>query len=70
MKLIDICLKKLFQNLETLVKGISKNDFCDLLNSATNKSFFTFNNKFYLQTDAVAMGSPLGPILAHFPFTP
>ena len=27
---IDICLKKLFQTLETVVKGISKNDFCDL----------------------------------------
>ena len=27
---IDICLKKLCQTLETVVKGISKNDFCDL----------------------------------------
>ena len=50
---------------ETLVKGISKNDFCDLLNLATKKSFFTFNNKFYIQVDGVAMGSPLGPILAN-----
>ena len=38
----------------TLVKEISKNDFCD----------FTFNNKFYIQVNGVAMGSPLGPILA------
>ena len=33
---IDICVKKLFK---TLVKGISKNDFRDLLNLATIKHF-------------------------------
>ena len=48
-----------------MVKGISKNDFRDLLNLATNESFFTFNNKLYIQVDGVAMGSPLGPILAN-----
>ena len=32
---IDICLKTLFQTFETLVKGIPKNDFRDLLNLAT-----------------------------------
>ena len=32
---IDIWIKKLFKTLDTLVKGISKNDFCDLLNLAT-----------------------------------
>ena len=34
---IDICVKKLFKTLDTLVKGISKNDFHDLLNLATNE---------------------------------
>ena len=62
---IDICVKKLFKTLDTLVKGISKNGFRDLLNLATKESFFTFNNKFYIQVDGVAMGSPLGPILAN-----
>ena len=47
-----------------MVKGISKNDFRDLQNLATKESFFTFN-KFYTQVDGVAMGSPLGPILAN-----
>ena len=61
---IDICIKKLFKTLDTLVKGVSKNDFCDLQNLATKESFFTFNNKFYNQVDGVAMGFPLGPILA------
>ena len=36
---IDICVKKPFQTTETLVKGISKNAFCDLLNLATKESF-------------------------------
>ena len=53
------------KTLDTLVKKISKNDFRDLLNLATKESFFTFNNKFYIQVDGVAMGSPLGPILAN-----
>ena len=61
---IDICVKKLCKTPDTLVKGISKNDCRDLLHLATKESFFTFNNKFYIQVDGVAMGSPLGPILA------
>ena len=32
---------------------------------ATKELFFAFNNKFYIQVDDVAMGSPLGPILAN-----
>ena len=50
------------QTPETLVKGISKNDFRDLLNLATKESLFTFNNKFYIQANGVTMGSPLVPI--------
>ena len=37
---IDICVKRLFKTLDALVKGISKNDFRDLLNLATKESFF------------------------------
>ena len=61
---IDICVKKLFQTPDTLVKGISKNDFRDLPNLATKESFFTFN-KSYIQVDGVTMGSPIGLILAN-----
>ena len=70
-EIIYICIKKLFQILETLVKGITKNDFRDLLNLATEESFFPFNNKylfnnkFYIQVDGVATGSPQVPILAN-----
>ena len=62
---IDICIKKLFSNPETLMKGISKNDFRDLLNLATKESLFTFDNKFYIQVDHIAMGSPLDPVLVN-----
>ena len=61
---IDICVKKL-KTSYTLVKGISKNDFRDLLNLATKFRCVRFNNKFYIQVDDAAMGSPLGPILAN-----
>ena len=37
---IDVWVKKLFQNLETLVKRILKHDFLDLLNFANKESFF------------------------------
>ena len=43
---IDICIKKLLKTPDTLVKGISKNNFRDLLNLAPKESFFTFSNKF------------------------
>ena len=64
----DICIKKLFKTPDTVDKGMSKNDIGDLLNFATKESFFTFNNKFYIQVDGVATGSPLGPILANISF--
>ena len=62
---IDIYVKKLFKTLDTLVKGISKNGFRHLLYLATKESFFTFNNKFSIQVDDVAMDSLLGPMLAN-----
>ena len=43
---IDVCVKELFQTLETLVKGISKNDFRDLLNLVTKLSFLHLTTSF------------------------
>ena len=37
----------------------------DLLESATKKSHFIFDGQYYDQIDGVAMGSPLGPVLAN-----
>ena len=36
----------------------------DLLLLCTKNVHFSFNNDIYTQTDGVAMGSPLGPVLA------
>ena len=48
-------------NTHKIPKNVSRN----LLNIATNKSFFMFNNKFYKQIDGMAMGYPLGPALSN-----
>ena len=32
---------------------------------AAFESFFVFDGEYYIQVDGVAMGSPLGPILAN-----
>ena len=45
-KTIDICVKKLSKTLDTLVKGIRKNDFCDLLNLATKNHFLRLLTSF------------------------
>ena len=36
-----------------------------MLESATKKSHFIFDGQYYDQIDGVAMGSPLGPVLAN-----
>ena len=36
----------------------------DLILLCTKNVHFTFNNNIYKQTDRVAMGSPIGPVLA------
>ena len=45
--------------------NISKEDLVDLLNVSTKGQLFQFNGALYEQTDGVAMGSPLGPLLAN-----
>ena len=44
--------------------GIPVNDLKQLLFICTLNMQFSFNNEIYLQKDGVAMGSPLGPLLA------
>ena len=45
--------------------NISKQDLIDLLGVATKGQLFQFNGSLYEQIDDVAMGSPLGPLLAN-----
>ena len=63
---IDICLDKLFQN-GNKVQNLSRRQLTKLQNIALKENLFMCENRIYDQTDGVAMGSSLGPILAsHF----
>ena len=44
---------------------ISKAEMKELFHFATSQSHFLFDGNFYDQVDGVAMGSPLGPVLAN-----
>ena len=44
---------------------LNKRDLFKLLETATSESSFIFDYLLYKQIDGVAMGSPLGPILAN-----
>ena len=44
---------------------ISKDELKKLFQFATSQSHFLFDGQFYDQVDGVAMGSPLGPVLAN-----
>ena len=60
---IQICLDKLYAlpDPPTLPRSVLK----VLLAFATKKSHFIFDGQYYDQVDGVAMGSPLGPVLAN-----
>ena len=45
--------------------SLTKTDLVELLSIATKGQLFQFNGALYEQTDGVAMGSPLGPLLAN-----
>ena len=60
---IDIALDKLYSLSDppTLPRAVLQK----LLEFATKKSHFLFDGQYYDQIDDVAMGSPLGPVLAN-----
>ena len=60
---IEICLDKLYalENPPRLPRLVLKN----LLKFATKKSHFVFDGQYYDQIDGIAMGSPLGLVLAN-----
>ena len=45
--------------------NLSRDQLLELLNAATKNQLFQFNGNLYEQTNGVAMGSPLGPLLAN-----
>ena len=65
---IHILADKAFANdwfNETHHLNLSKQDLVDLLEGTTKDQLFLFNGQLYEQTEGVAMGSPLGPLLAN-----
>ena len=61
---INIILKRIYINKE-IKTSIPKDDMRKLLYLCTKSVQFTFDSQFYSQVDGVAMGSPLGPVLAN-----
>jgi len=45
--------------------NITKTDLIELLEVATKNQLFQFDGNLYEQVDGVAMGSPLGPLMAN-----
>ena len=61
---LQICLDTLYHS-DIKPSGISESVLKKLLLKATHGVEFCFNDKMYHQKDGVAMGSPLGPVLAN-----
>ena len=63
-ELINNCVSDL-HNKNLYNEKSSKRDIFKLLETATSELSFIFDYLLYKQVDGVAMGSPLGPTLAH-----
>ena len=60
---IDIIIKRIYEKHEIPIV-FTKNEMKKLLTICTKNVHFSFNNDIYIQIDGVAMGSPLGPVIA------
>ena len=67
-KTIDIILDRIY-NTKQLSTPLCKRTLKKLVSDACTKTAFSFNNNLYEQTDGVAMGSSLGPVLANIIMT-
>ena len=61
---IDIILDRVY-NRKEISTALTKNEIKKLLTLCTKNVHFTLNNEIYVQNDGVAIGPPLGPILAN-----
>ena len=61
---IDIILTKVYDENKKET-NIPKSILKELLHLCTKHVHFKFNNEIYIQCDGVAMGSPLGSLLAN-----
>ena len=66
---IEILVNRAFSNNwcnTTHNLALAETDLVDLLSVATKGQLFQFEGTLYEQADGIAMGSPLGPLLANF----
>ena len=56
-------LKQIYENHE-IARSITRNEIREIILLYTKNVRFTFRNVVYLQTNGVAVGSPLGPVFA------
>ena len=61
---INIKLRKIYQKKE-IVTNIARYEIYELLYLRPKNVHFIFSNKIYIQNDGVAMGLPIGPVLAN-----
>ena len=62
---LRICLDALYRDENIVPPSMPEKEFEKLLLKATTDVEFSFNGMMYKQIDGVAMGSPLGPVLAN-----
>ena len=62
---IDICADVLYHNNSVDTPWLPESSFRTLMSLVTTGVEFSFDNVMYRQVDGVAMGSPLGPVLAN-----
>ena len=70
---IEIIAEKAFKNNwfnETHDLNLTKTGRTELLRIATKDQLFQFDGQLYEQVDGVAMGSPLGPLMANVSCAP
>ena len=60
---INVTLKRIYNENE-IHTNIKRSEMKELLLLCTKNAHFTFNDDIYQQCDGVAMGSPLGPVIA------
>ena len=61
---IDLILKKIYRD-NLITTKLKEAQLKELLVLCTKEIHFSYNEKLYKQVDGVAMGSPLGPVLAN-----
>ena len=64
-KTIEIILGRVYEKKDLTTTTISKREMKELLYLCIKNVHFSFSNEIYMQNDGVAMGFPLGPVLAN-----